>query len=191
MTTTTDQFSGRAIGALFFALFGAAWLSLWLAGTGRLTAVTGSSVALGALVLLLTSAWVLRRVKQLPTTPPSSEEVAQRQRRSRVFGWVNAAQWGSIFVLSWLLNRLGYGLYVTSLTAAIVGLHFFPLAHLFRYPVHYLTGAALLIWTLGCVLLSSQPALQAQTAIGAGLILWGSASYALWRAVQGVRQYRA
>lgn len=188
MTSSAEQLAGRATGALFFALFGGAWLSFGLAATERLTAITGGGVGVGALALLLTSAWVLHRAKQLPTPPPSPEAAARRQRAGRLFNWINAAQWSAIFLLSWLLNRLGYGQVVVPMTVAVVGLHFLPLAHLFRYPGHYLTGAALLAWALGCLLLGRQPALQAQAALGAGIILWTSAGCALWLAIRRLRQ---
>jgi hypothetical protein len=188
MATSADELTGRATGALVFAVFGAAWLSLWLASTRHLTAVTGSGVVLGALSLLLTSAWVLRRAKQEPPTPRSPESQVRRRRQSRVFHWVNAGQWGALILLGWLLPRLGYKQVGIPAAVLVVGLHLFPLAQLFSYQLLYLTGGALMLWALGCLLLGQQPALQAQAAMGAGLILWASAAYALWRLVSGLRK---
>lgn len=186
--TTTYQLAGRATGAIFFTLFGAAWLSLGLVGMQHLTLLTEAGVVLGALSLLLVSAWVLQRAKQVPTAAVSPEEAARKKRHGRVFAWVNAAQWGTIFLLVWLLPRLGYGQDVVPAMVIVVGLHLFPLARLFANPVHHLTGGALVAWALGCLLLGQQPGLQAQAALGAGGILWVSAAYALWLAVRGVRE---
>jgi hypothetical protein len=58
----------------------------------------------------------------------------------------------------------------------------------YTYWLLCLTGGALVAWGLGCLLLGHQPALQAQAALGAGLILWASATYALWRLVRSLRQ---
>jgi hypothetical protein len=179
---------GRAIGALVFAVFGAAWLSLWLASTRHLTAVTGSGVVLVALALLLTGAWVLRRAKQGPPTLRSLEDRARRRRQSRVFHWVNAGQWAALILLGWLLPRLGYKQDGIPAAVVVVGLHLFPLAHLFTYRLLYLTGAAMIVWALGCLLLGHQPSLQVQAAMGAGIILWSTAAYALWRLVRGLRK---
>lgn len=186
-STTTEQVAGRATGALFFSLFGAAWLSLWLLGIQHLTLSTGAGIVLGALVLLLVSAWVLRQTKQLTTATPSPEEAARRKQKGRVFGWVNAVQWGTVILLVQLLPRLGYKQAIIPAIIVVTGLHFFPLARLFANRVHYLTGGALVACALGCLLLGQQPALQAQAALGAGLILWASAAYALWVAVQRLR----
>ncbi|MVN78109.1 hypothetical protein GO988_17405 [Hymenobacter sp. HMF4947] len=170
--TTAYRLAGRATGAIFFTLFGAAWLSLWLVGIQHLTLLTEAGVVLGALALLFVSAWVLQRAKQVPTAPVSPEEAALKKRHGRVFGWVNAAQWGTIFLLGWLLPRLGYGQDMVPAIVIVVGLHLFPLAHLFANPIHHLTGGALVAWALGCLLLGQQPDLQAQAALGAGCILW-------------------
>lgn len=187
-STPTEQVTGRATGALFFSLFGAAWLSLWLLGIQQLTLLTGAGLVLGVLVLLLLSAWVLRQAKQVATAPRSPEEAARKKQQGRVFGWVNAAQWGTVILLVQVLPRLGYAQAIVPAIIIVTGLHFFPLARLFANRVHYLTGGALVAWALGCLLLGQQPALQAQAALGAGLILWASAAYALWVAMQRLRE---
>jgi hypothetical protein len=188
METTADEITGKATGALVFAVFGSAWLGLWLAGTKHLTAVTSSGLVLGALALVLTGAWVLRQSKQLPAPAPSPERRARRQRERRVFNWVNAGQWGVLILLGWLLPRIGYRQVGVPAAVFVVGLHLFPLAQLFSYRLLHVTGGALVAWALGCLLLGHQPALQFQAALGAGLILWVSATYALWLLVRDLQK---
>ncbi len=187
LTANTDQLTGRATGALFLAAFGSAWFALWLVATHRLRPATGALVSLGLLALVLTGSWVLRHVKRLPPPAPGLANDLRRRRERRVFGVVNAVQWSAIFFAGWLLPRLGLTAYFTPFIAGIVGLHFFPLARLFHYPAHYITGGALLAWTLGCLFILSQLEWQASVALGAGIILWLSASYSLGQAVQVLR----
>ncbi len=182
-----DQLAGRATGALFFSVFGGAWLTLWLAATGQLTLTTGLLLGCGLLALVLTGSWVLRQTKPLLAQTPGPVDNAQKRREGRVFGIVNAVQWGAIFLAGWLLPRLGLSRYFTPVIVLITGLHFFPLARLFRYRGHYLTGGALLLWALGCLLLVPPAQWQGRVALGAGVILWLSAGYSLGRAVRVLR----
>jgi hypothetical protein len=61
---------------------------------------------------------------------------------------------------------------------AVVGLHFLPLARLFRYRPHLLTGLALIALAILAPLATGRPD-NAWGPLGAGLILWASAAWAL------------
>lgn len=165
---TANQLSGRAIGSIFFAVFGALWILLSLYVKQILGVVTVSWVALDLLVLLTTAIWLLRQAKRFPKAP---EDPA----RNRAFKRINAAQWIAIFLVAFAFGRLHLDAYVMSAITAIVGLHLFPLAKLFRYPLHYITGAVLVAWGGGSVLFVSAQHLQGTVALGTGIILWLSA----------------
>jgi hypothetical protein len=64
----------------------------------------------------------------------------------------------------------------------------FPLAKLFRYPMHYVTGAALVAWASASVLLIPAEQLQGVTALGTGILLWVSAAITLAMAAVAVRR---
>ena len=183
-----DQLARRATGALFFSVFGGAWLALWLAATQQLTLATGVSLGVGLAALLLTGRWVLRRTTPLRRPPHTAAEEANARREGRRFGVINAVQWGVILVAGWGLPRLGLARYFTPVIALVTGLHFFPLAKLFRYAGHYLTGGAMVLWVLGCLLLVPSDMWQSRVALGTGIILWASAGYALGRAVWRLKQ---
>jgi hypothetical protein len=70
----------------------------------------------------------------------------------------------------------------------IVGLHLFPLSRLFRYAPHYLTGALLVGWAGLCLALFSAPTRDVLACAGAGLVLWGSATFTLFSVHQQVRR---
>ena len=72
----------------------------------------------------------------------------------------------------------------------IVGLHFFPLTRLFRYPQHHVTGGALVAWALGCLALVPRESLQSTTAFGTGDILWVSAAVTLARGFRQLQTIR-
>ena len=184
---TADQLARRATGALFFSVFGGAWLVLWLAATQRATTANGLPIGFTLLALVFTGSWVLRRTKHVLAQTPGTVAAAPARREGRLFGIVNAVQWGAVFLAGWLLPRLGLSLYFTPVVALIVGLHFFPLARLFRYRGHYLTGGALLLWALGCLLVVPPPEWQGRVALGTGVILWLSAGYSLGRTVWMLR----
>jgi hypothetical protein len=76
---------------------------------------------------------------------------------------------------------------VISAITAIVGLHMFPLARVFRYPLHYVTGSALVGWAAASALLFPKDEMQGSTALGTGLILWLSALVTLALAMRAVR----
>ena len=66
---TANQLSGRAIGVIFFAGFGAIWLSLSLYALELLHATTLSGVLLGMAVLVLAALYLLREAKRWPRVP--------------------------------------------------------------------------------------------------------------------------
>ena len=177
---TANQIGGRAIGALFFTGFGTIWLLLGLYAKERLTAAPLSMVACGLLALASGAFFLLRRAKALPRVP---EDPAM----ARAFKWINIIQWVAVAVVAFAFARLGIDVYVVSAITAIVGLHMFPLARVFRYPMHYVTGAALVGWAAASLLLFAKDEMQGSTALGTGLILWLSALITLALAVRAVR----
>jgi hypothetical protein len=173
---TANQLSGRATGAIFFACFGSLWLGLSLYVRQLLTPATGISLALALLSLLLTSIWLLGEAKSWPSLP---EDPA----KNRAFHRINLAQWIAVAIAGFTFSRLHLDTYVISAITAIVGLHMFPLARLFRYPMHYVTGAALTGWAaISCIFIPSEY-LQGITAMGTGILLWLSAACTLILAI--------
>jgi len=176
-----NQLSGRAIGALFFAGFGALWLFLSLYVREILNIETVSSVLLGLALLLGAAVALLREAKRWPRVPDDPA-------MGRAFGWINAIQWTAGAVVAFSFARLHIDAYMPSAIAAIVGLHMFPLARLFRYPLHYATGALLVVWASASALIVPAEHLQGVAAFGTGLILWISAAVTLVVAMQAARQ---
>ena len=180
-TVTANQFSGRATGSLFFTGFGTLWLTLGLylrqiVSFGYLT-----GIATGLAILLLAIFWLVRQARRFP-------KVAEDPARNRAFRRINSIQWAAVIVVSFGFARLHIDSYVLSAITAIVGIHLLPLAKLFHYPMHYVTGAALVLWASASVLLVPAENLQGTTALGTGILLWLSAATTLTLAALATRR---
>lgn len=178
---TANRIGGRATGALFFAGFGLLWLVLGLYAKQMLTVVNLACVLIGFAALGWGGAALLRKSRSLP-------RVADDPKIGRVFGIVNAVQWGAVGVVAFTFARFHLDAYVMGAITVIVGLHMFPLARLFHYPMHYGTGAVLVAWGAASCLIFSRDAMQGSTALGTGAILWASAAVGLVAAGRLVRE---
>jgi uncharacterized membrane protein YccF (DUF307 family) len=180
-TLTANQLSGRATGSLFFTGFGTLWLTLGLYLREIVSAIFLTGISVGLAVLLLAVFWLFRQARRYPKMP---EDAA----RNRAFRRINAIQWAAVIVVSVVFGRLHMDAYVLSAITAIVGIHLFPLAKLFRYPMHYVTGAALVAWASASILLVPAEHLQGVTALGTGILLWLSAATTLGLAAAVIRR---
>jgi hypothetical protein len=176
-----NQLSGRAIGSMFFAGFGTGWLFMALAAKQWISFATVSGVMLGMSILFLTAFYLLRQSRRWPRVPDDPG-------RGRAFGWINAIQWTAVFIVAFSFAKLHIDAYVISAITAIIGLHMFPLARLFRYPLHYATGAVLVAWAAASAILAPVERMQGTAALGTGIILWLSAAVTLAVAVHAARQ---
>jgi hypothetical protein len=174
---TANQLCGRAIGSIFFSGFGALWIGLALYIKQTLSVDLAIGIGAGLAALLLTAFWLMRRAKRFPRLP-------EDKAMSRAFNRINAIQWIAVAIVGFTFARLHIDAYVLSAITAIVGIHMFPLAKLFRYPLHNLTGAVLVAWASASVLFVPTDHLQSTTAIGTGIILWISAAITLALAVK-------
>jgi hypothetical protein len=162
--------AGRGVGALALTAFGALWLfnALHVGGATRfwfaVLWIVAAALALASIVSLHRGR---RAMGRLPRRGP---EVARK------FWTVFGLEAAAIVVAVVLFQLWHWERYMVAAIAAIVGLHFLPLAKLFRAPVYYFTGIALVAWPT--VLLVAMPAsTQRDVAIayGVGALLWGTA----------------
>jgi hypothetical protein len=165
----------RAIGALFFFVFGGAWLALWAWFTfsPRWLPLTAIAIISTALLLL---AW---RIYRANVSLEAKVETPAEKRQSFWFNVINAGQWVLMFVAANVLIKLGLSGWILPALIGIVGLHFIPLAPLLANPAHYLTGSALILLAVVYPMLADGGPRSALGALGAGLILWISAAWAV------------
>jgi len=181
---TANEFRRKAIGATFFTGFGAIWLGLSLYAQELLSTTTVTLVVVGTLSLLLGCLWTYRHADLWP-------EVASDPAIGRTFNRVNAAQWIAGGLVAFSLARLHLDAYIPSAITAIVGIHLFPLAKLFRRRIHTVTGVAMVLWASFTVLVVPVEHMQGITALGTGIILWASAAISLLTGIASARSRNA
>ena len=166
----------RAIGAMFFSAFGGAWLAFW--ACSEFPAQPAALLAIGACTLTLFAlAWRVHR-SNAPAQGETSESPEER-RKGKLFHYINTAQWVAILVIANVLSNIGLRDFVLPAAILVIGLHFLPLARLFAYPPHFLTGAALMALAIAYPLFAASGPKSSVGALGAGLILWCSAAWAI------------
>lgn len=161
---------------MFFAFFGAAWLILGALRSGH------ASFLFFAVVLLIAASIFFLALRHYGVNRSAREAVAETpasRRRSRWFNIINALQWFAIFLVSNILANLHHGEWIIPAIILIVGLHFFPLARLFCYPPHYITGAVLVLIAAGYPFLAPGGPASPAGSFATGLVLWVSALYGL------------
>jgi hypothetical protein len=165
----------RALGALILGFFGSVLLEVW---NERAHAGLPLALAIGALGLALFACAGMRYRHHAPALArePDSPE---KRHAERVFNLVNLGQWLLILVLGNIMASLGLRDWVVPMAILVIGLHFVPLAHVYRNPPHYLTALAMVGFALSYPALAPGGAHDPVGFLGSGLILWFSAVFAL------------
>jgi hypothetical protein len=168
--------AGRAIGAMFFSVFGGVWIGVW-----SVRALPGNMLALAAVAILSAAIlWLaLSRVRRYRAALAAEQDTPKRRRISRLFNIINAGQWVVIIVGVNVLANIGLAAWAVPFAILVIGLHFLPLARLFTNPPHYVTGALMIAFAIAYPLLMPSGPIDPIGCLGAGLILWASAIYAL------------
>jgi hypothetical protein len=161
---------------MFFFGFGGAWLGSYAVQVAGKAPLVLAAIAL-ATVILLVAAW--RRFRQHQPALTAETPSPQRTRAGRIFNIVNIGQWLAILIAVTVLVNLGLSAWVIPCIIVIVGLHFLPLARVFGNPPHYVTGAALIVLAVTYPLLAPGGPASPVGCLGAGLILWASALWAI------------
>lgn len=182
MLSSTTDFSNarrakRAVGALFFIAFGAAWLAL--GASDFLPRASSVYLLIGAPALVfLVAALRIRHVALTRAGGPIPKTPADKQR-DLWFHAVNGGQWVLIFICATILANLGLREWTLPMVIFIIGLHFFPLARLFDAPSHNVSGLALVVIACAYPFVAPGGPTSGLGPVLAGLTLWVSAGWAL------------
>ena len=169
--------ASRATGAIFLSVFGAILLEVWDRRSAAGLAASALIALLG--IVLAGSAW-LRYRRHAPALA-CEPETPEKKRAERIFRMVNVGQWAIILVLGNLLANIGMRAWVVPTAIVVIGLHFVPLAYVFRNPPHYATAIALVGFALLYPRMAAGGPADPVGFLGIGLILWLSAIWALRR----------
>lgn len=184
-----SELYGQTQGAMVLVGAGLGWIISGLSALGEMP--LGLFLAVLALaVLLLGGAVAVRRSAPGVTEAPWSPQT--RRGFWLVFGGEGAAI-VAIVAAALLLHSPGW---ILPLIALAVGLHFLPLARLFRRPLYYITGAALCaVCAATIVFMPPQWGVRHLqgwlfcAGLGSGTVLWLSAIGMLGQSGQGLRKF--
>lgn len=169
LSLNVARLKGRTRGALICGFFGTIWMLEALYFGHIAMPATLAAVALFALTLV---SWPIARLESLRRLPGVS---ADRERWASVatLYWVNlAVEWFLCFVASnWLVHIRREDLIPQAL-GAIIGLHFLPLAKIFRMPLYYATGLVMTFGVLATLSLSAGSTRNLVACSVDGLTLW-------------------
>lgn len=179
MTTTASTnyiprvVTGSAFGVLMMTLFGAAWLAWGLQTKLEASPWLGAALVLPAIVLLVSCFGMFQSGRQAAkrAAPLTADQKREQGRMGRMFGIIFGAEGLLIFLAVYALVNLHLEPYIITAVAAIVGLHFLPLAKLFRFPLYYWIGGVMVADALISLTLPSAIR-EITVGLSMGAILW-------------------
>ncbi len=173
LAVSVPAMKGRAIGTLICAAFGGVWMLQGLYFGQIATPVWLTVVTLLTVMLV---GWPVTKLVSLRGLTYPSDGGQRWAKISKTYWSIVAVEWISCSVAVNLLYRIGRPDLTPQAIGVIVGLHFLPLAKIFRVPVYYWTGAAM---TLGVLAALAIPAGDVRNLAGwsaGGLSLWVTAA---------------
>jgi hypothetical protein len=182
---------GLSTGILILTVAGFVWFSWaisafedWRFAAAVFAPVAGVAVGLvwaGVRVRRKAAGFSIRDLKQ-----GTAEERGSNRTLTVGFLWVIAAEWTGCGLAAFFTYHFGHGELFPPALSLVVGLHFFPLAALFRLPFYHMTAAFGSLVSLAGLLtpstLLTPDARQILAGAGLGVVLWASAVYALFHA---------
>ena len=175
-TLSPAWLKGRMRGALICGTFGAVWMfeALFFGGIA-----TPAWLTVVGMLTVAAIAWPVIRLRSYRRLPYSAADRGRWAAVAKPY-WINCAiEWllccGAAF---WLSHIHQYAL-IPECLGVIIGLHFLPLGKIFRSPIYYATGAAMMLGSLASLAVHAGP-LRSIAAFGVnGLSLWGTAAVIL------------
>jgi hypothetical protein len=134
--------AARAIGAMFLAFFGCGWLIAWSVQAFGASVGVLTSIAVGGFAIFFVA---LRQFRQHRGALMAQAKNPENKKTRHIFNAVNIAQWICISVIAAVLSNTGHSKWILAAIIFVVGIHFLPLAAVFKYRWHYVTGAALIL----------------------------------------------
>jgi hypothetical protein len=169
------------IGALVFSFLGAFWavesIANWRGASAR-------AYALVAIVVIGLTAFAVARLASSRSLPRAADPAAASREGRQMgiaFGVIFAVEFGLIALVAVLLDNAGRSLLIPVAVAFIVGVHFLPLARVFRLPFYYVTGLLCMACSLGVLMLPVESVRLLVLGLSVAAVLWVSALVVLLR----------
>lgn len=184
-----SELYGQTQGAMVLIGAGLGWIISGLAALGDMPLSLFLAVLAAAALLLLGGLAIRRSAPGLP-------DASWTPQVSRVFFQAFAGEIAGIVTIAVGALLLHQTVWIPPLIALAVGLHFFPLAHVSRRPLYYLTGAALCLicaMTIAFVPPHFGPRhLQGWllvAGLSSGTVLWSTSLWMLLQSAVGLRKF--
>jgi hypothetical protein len=177
VTKMAEAVSGRATGALFFAGFGSLWLYNGISSMHRLNPISIAAIGVIFVALCVPAALLLRATSK--AAHESGGGPLDSPKVKRAFFRVNMMQWVAIVAAVVLFNGIQKQEFLATVITFIVGTHLIPLARLFHYSAHYVTGALLMAWATVIAIAFPGEMMPTVGVLGTAAIRLGSATYTL------------
>jgi len=185
---TKNEVHGIAYGIFFMAFFGTLWAGIGIGGLQDWVSPWFISIVLlVGIILMICFATLFYGARNL-SKPVSERDVRMRKRLGKWFGIISSMEGIFIGLASIICNALNHFEYFFPVMALIVGIHFFPLAKLFRVRIHYIAGGLLCLLSVITLLFIPEYYQFANHQIllwwivlgfGSAVTLWGT-GFALW-----------
>ncbi len=130
--------ASRAVGSIFFTLFGALWLALWSrqAFDDAFTILIAIGVVTVALLVVSSRQFRLNReAYRIGRNTPRGRS------RSRIFNLINAGQWVVIIAGATILSHTDRSAWILPMVIFTIGLHFIPLGFVLQSKARYVMVA--------------------------------------------------
>lgn len=172
MTSNTTSHPGLVLGAIFLALFGATWLLGWAWQYPDPSMPLASAIVLCSLGIV---GWAISTFRRRLADYTGGGDPAEKKRIRKALILINVVQWSSIGLLIVGLNLAGHIEWIMPGVIFVVGVHFLPMAKVFRYRGYYLTAAALVIVALAYCAFGADSQRMTLSLLATGAILWSTA----------------
>ncbi|MFZ0960753.1 MAG: hypothetical protein WAO35_07580 [Terriglobia bacterium] len=172
---------GAGRGTLITGIAGAGWLAWGLSEARAFNGIVGPALGFTELFLLVGSIYVIRqgrRLRQQYGPVPASMRRATLKPFLLVL-LVEVLAISLVLVLAYRLRRADLG---ADWCALVVGLHYLPLAKIFRAPILGVLGTLITLWCLLAWALFRPHALLISAAMGTGILLLAACVAGLLRA---------
>jgi hypothetical protein len=174
------------IGAAIFTLLGASWA---LASVVNWPGAPAWAYGLVAVPVAGLSAFALVRLVRSRELPAASDPAQARhdgRRMGIAFGIIFTVESALIAFAAVALDSAGRALLIPVAVALIVGVHFLPLARVFRLPFYYLTGVLCVACALASLAIPVESVRLLVLGLAIAVVLWASALVVLLRYTGGL-----
>jgi hypothetical protein len=184
------------VAALIKTIFGFVWLGWGFSVSTAFTDFSSGSLLPATrwlffyavfLGLLGLSVHAVRRGKNaMKALSNSPNEFRYRFGRPfKVISFFEMTGCGIVVLLAILFHRLDL---LAAGISLVVGLHFLPLARLFRFSLNYVVGIAIVLCDLLSVILLRAESITLAVGVATGTVLWLAAMYSIFRSREFLRQ---